>query len=107
MDIAFKNEAVAGKGNRNLREDRSRVGRLAQTSTAEGRQISWEICRPMGRPQFPLYHSINGASSGTCRFDGRRGGRCPPRLGSGVAPRGGWSASGCAAGLEVGSATRV
>ena len=28
------------------------------------RQISAEICRQTGRPEFPLYHSINGTSSG-------------------------------------------
>jgi len=34
MDSAFKNEAVAGKRNRNLGVDRSRVGRLARNQDA-------------------------------------------------------------------------
>jgi hypothetical protein len=45
------------------------------------RQMSDDICRLMGRSVYPLYHSVNGISSGRRGFDGSWGGRCPPRLG--------------------------
>ena len=45
------------------------------------RQMSYDICRLMGRSVYPLYHSVNGTSSGRRGFDGSWGGRCPPRLG--------------------------
>jgi hypothetical protein len=43
------------------------------------RQISAEICHQTGRSVFPLYYSVTGTSSETCRSGSRWGGRCPPQ----------------------------